>query len=130
MNKATKTVLLSIAADSDVNCEKSYAVDTIAKQHGHTVLPLPSYHCVLNPIELVWSQLKHWVRKSNITPSLSSSVVEIIRKKTSRHVTSLLFWRGPALVSVVSANCLKKLSTKLFTAVSLYSRESYYKIRT
>jgi hypothetical protein len=30
-----------------------YAVDEMAKAHGHTVLRLPPYHCVFNPIELL-----------------------------------------------------------------------------
>ena len=41
---------------------KRYAIDEMAAQHGHIVLRLPPYHCVLNPIEFVWSQLKRKVR--------------------------------------------------------------------
>jgi transposase len=61
--KATKADLLKIIADSEVNKEKKYYVDTIAQQNGHVVLRLPPYYCVLNPIELVWSQFKAWRKK-------------------------------------------------------------------
>lgn len=45
---------------------------------------LPPYHCDLNPIELVWSQSKHLMRKGNQTPSLRASVVELARQKTNK----------------------------------------------
>lgn len=43
----------------------SYVVDEKAKDHGFTVLRLPPYHCELNPIELVWSQVKRHVGMHN-----------------------------------------------------------------
>jgi transposase len=36
----------------------TYKIDEIAKSHGHEVLRLPAYHCELNPIELIWAQVK------------------------------------------------------------------------
>jgi hypothetical protein len=48
----------------------SIAIDDLAAKYGHTVLLFPPYYCVLNPIEMVWSQLKHKIRKVNITPNL------------------------------------------------------------
>jgi hypothetical protein len=50
------------------------------------------YYCVLNPIELIWSQLKHGVRKSNLTPGLGSSVIELIRHRTAKIYCVL--WRN------------------------------------
>jgi len=32
-----------------------------------TILRLPPYHCELNPIELVWSKVKHHVKSNNTT---------------------------------------------------------------
>lgn len=40
-------------------------VDEIAKSHGLQVLRIPPYHCELNPIELVWSQVKRHVAANN-----------------------------------------------------------------
>ena len=37
---------------------KEYFVDNLIRRHGHEVLRLPPYHCVLNAIELAWSKLK------------------------------------------------------------------------
>lgn len=39
----------------------------MAKDAGKTVLRLPPYHCELNPIELVWSMVKSYVKSNNIT---------------------------------------------------------------
>jgi transposase len=35
--------------------------------HGHTVLRLPPYHPDLNPIEMIWSQVKEWVASRKVT---------------------------------------------------------------
>jgi transposase len=37
----------------------------MAKAMRHSVLRLPPYHCELNPIELVWAQIKHNVSVNN-----------------------------------------------------------------
>jgi transposase len=42
-----------------------YKIDDMAKTMGHSVLRLPPYHCELNPIELVWAQIKHNVNVNN-----------------------------------------------------------------
>lgn len=48
---------------------------------GHTVLRLPPYHCMFNPIEHIWRQLKSAVRRKNTSPNLSSTVVALIQKE-------------------------------------------------
>lgn len=55
-------------------------MDELATYYGHKVLRIPPYHCVLNPIELVWARLKSHVRKNNTTPTLSASVCEHLRE--------------------------------------------------
>lgn len=44
----------------------SYEIDSYAKEYGMFVLRTPPYHCELNPIELVWSQLKRHVAQHNV----------------------------------------------------------------
>ena len=44
-----------------------YKIDTLAEQSGHQVLRLPPYHCQLNPIEMVWTQVKNYVAANNKT---------------------------------------------------------------
>lgn len=60
--------------------EKEYVCDKLAAENGHTVLRLPPYYCVFNPIEQIWHELKSNVRRENTTPTLSTSVVELIQK--------------------------------------------------
>ena len=49
-----------------------YVVDEMAKQRGHEVLRLAPYNCDLNPIELIWAQVKGYVRQHNKTGQMSS----------------------------------------------------------
>jgi transposase len=44
-----------------------YIVDEIASNKGLTILRLPPYHCELNPIELIWAQVKGHVARNNTT---------------------------------------------------------------
>lgn len=63
---------------------KIYYVDELLKEHGHTVVRLPPYHCELNPIENVWSIMKHKVamrnveqKNANIEAFIQEAVAEI-----------------------------------------------------
>ena len=47
----TKPVLHSLIREA--NNPKQYIVDKIAKTSGCSILWLPPYHCMLNPIEMV-----------------------------------------------------------------------------
>jgi transposase len=40
---------------------KTFLVDEIMTVNVHTVLKLPPYHPDLNPIELIWADVKQWV---------------------------------------------------------------------
>lgn len=62
------------------NIKKECVCDTIATDMGHTVLRLPPYYCIFNPIEHMWHQVKSNVRTENTSPTLSASVVTLIRK--------------------------------------------------
>ncbi|XP_050515028.1 uncharacterized protein LOC126890217 [Diabrotica virgifera virgifera] len=50
---------------------RQHAVDTMARLHGITILRLPPYHCELNPIELIWAQMKGYVARENVTYKIS-----------------------------------------------------------
>lgn len=77
--KMTKKDLLEVV--KNLEHPTRYIVDDLAAINGHTVLRLPPYYCVLNPIEMIWGTLKRAIRKNNISPNLSSGVVELIRKE-------------------------------------------------
>ncbi|MGH9701240.1 MAG: transposase [Candidatus Acidiferrales bacterium] len=67
----------------DYNLKKEYVCDSMAEKKGHTVLRLPPYYCVFNPIELIWHQVKSRVRAQNVSPTLGVSVVELIKSVVS-----------------------------------------------
>ena len=48
-----------------------YFVDDIAKQAGHEVVHLPVAHYELNPIEMAWLQMKHYIKTHNMKFTLS-----------------------------------------------------------
>lgn len=48
-----------------------YVIDELAKNHGHTVIRLPPYHCHFNAIELIWAQIKGHVARNNKAFTLS-----------------------------------------------------------
>lgn len=48
-----------------------YRVDKMAEDAGCVVLRLPPYHCELNPIELIWAQVKNEVAAKNTTSKLA-----------------------------------------------------------
>ncbi|XP_050519440.1 uncharacterized protein LOC126893369 [Diabrotica virgifera virgifera] len=75
----TKKQLLEVSQSKQF--QKKYAVDDCALNNGHTVLRLPPYFCVLNPIELIWAQLKGNIRRKNVAPKFSSSVLQLIAEE-------------------------------------------------
>jgi transposase len=63
-DKALKKELWSIVAAYKPHVVR-YVVDEMAVAHGHEVVRLPVAHCELNPIELAWAQVKHYVKENN-----------------------------------------------------------------
>lgn len=47
--------------------EKNYVIDNIIKSCNHSPLRTPPYMCELNPIELAWAHVKHFIRSHNTT---------------------------------------------------------------
>lgn len=61
-----KPQLLALV-DSEKHKYKGHIIDEMAKSCNKTVLRLPPYHCELNPIELIWAQIKNYVACHNTT---------------------------------------------------------------
>ncbi|KAJ3663543.1 hypothetical protein Zmor_007796 [Zophobas morio] len=78
----TKTQLLEVLHTRKF--EKQYKIDAIARDRGFRVIRLPPYHCIFNPIELIWSQMKNNIRRNNTAPKFSSATIGIIREEASK----------------------------------------------
>lgn len=48
-----------------------YVLDDILEKEGHSVLRLPPYHPDLNPIEMIWAEVKNFVASHNTTFKMS-----------------------------------------------------------
>ena len=62
-NTMTKPILYDIVKSN--KCAPQFVTDDIAERHGHLCLRLPPRHSELNPIELIWSQVKGHIARHN-----------------------------------------------------------------
>ena len=69
-DKCLKTEIWSIVK-THRPIHPEYFVDDVANQAGHEVVRLPVAHCELNPIEMAWSQMKHYIKTHNLKFTLS-----------------------------------------------------------
>ena len=65
--------------------EPKYVADEMANSQGFLALRLPVAHCELNPIELIWAQIKREVAEKNITFRLQD--VKALTGEAVAHVT-------------------------------------------
>lgn len=77
-----KVELLEIVKRKKPQFDK-YIIDEEAKKHNKTVLRLPPYHCELNPIELVWSKVKKYVKENNVTFKIDD-VTKLLKEGVKR----------------------------------------------
>ncbi|CAF1244573.1 unnamed protein product [Didymodactylos carnosus] len=64
----TKAELLKLA--DAYAPKKVFKTDVAAAKFDVDILRLPVRHCVLNPIELAWAEMKTFIRNNNVTFSL------------------------------------------------------------
>ena len=88
-NKLTKPKLYEIIKANKP--KPTYKIDEYLRRHGHEVLRLPPYHCELNPIEMIWGDLKCTIasgdksfKLSDIKVLTSESLQKIDQSKWSR----------------------------------------------
>ncbi|CAH1163424.1 unnamed protein product [Phaedon cochleariae] len=77
--------------------EDVYVVDELFGAYGHTILRLPPYYCVFNPIEMVWAAIESKVRKNNQSPQFSESVSTTIRTVVNSFFASNIRPFGPVI---------------------------------
>ncbi|KAJ8914221.1 hypothetical protein NQ315_003584, partial [Exocentrus adspersus] len=121
-----KTQLLDLVAQRKP--PKSYVVDKSAQQYGHTVLRLPPYHCIFNPIEHIWGIAKTYYNKhigrdgygvenalkmwqealDTITPQVWSNTIrhteKEIQKWWNREVAFDIEDTGPLIINVADGD--------------------------
>jgi transposase len=64
----TKAELLELA--NAYSPRKIFKTDEAAAKFDVDILRLPIRHCVLNPIELAWAEMKNFIRNNNVTYTL------------------------------------------------------------
>ena len=86
----TKKELLEIVKESDASKVDVFRIDKFLIDSGHIPLRLPPYTPQLNPIELVWAELKSRVAEANTTFKLSD-----VMKHTSYNLKNISkeFWQ-------------------------------------
>ncbi|KAI8421740.1 hypothetical protein MSG28_002580 [Choristoneura fumiferana] len=75
----TKEIKAQLLSKFDKEKYKTKYVDDYAASKGVTVLRLPPYHCELNPIELIWAQVKSFVGRKNKTFTMAE--IKILLKE-------------------------------------------------
>jgi transposase len=103
-----KSDLLKLVKENTFNY--NYNVDKIIRDSGQIPLRLPPYHCELNPIELIWAQLKELISKHNFnnnTQEFKNLISEAFAKindnfwrKCIRHTTKIEsdFWISDKII--------------------------------
>ena len=71
-NKMLKVELWQLVKQHRLN-HKTYVCDEMASARGHIVMRLPPYHSDLNPIELIWAQVKDLVGKNKTIHTLKEA---------------------------------------------------------
>lgn len=83
MRKEELVTLLAVHKPRD----KVFRIDQYISSLGHTVVRLPPYMCDLNPIELVWAQVKNYVRERNCDGILSLNRLQELTEEAIASVT-------------------------------------------
>ena len=63
--------------------EPQYVCDRMALEQGFVVVRLPPYHCIFNPIELIWAWINGKVAKENETFKIADLMPLALLQQTS-----------------------------------------------
>ena len=78
-----KPVLLQVIHEQAGPRHKRYAIDELAASYGHMVLRLPPHHCIFNPIEQVWSEVKRRVSSYNLRARPLGELINILQNSVA-----------------------------------------------
>ena len=82
-----KTQLIPLL-DAHRPSENIFKADVYILSLGHSVVRLPPYMYDLNPIELAWAKVKHFVREHNCDGNLSLKRLEELAEEAINNVTA------------------------------------------
>lgn len=68
-----------------------YKIDTLLREHGHSVLRLPPYHPDFNPIENIWAMIKGYVAKKNVSMNMDT-IMRLAKEKVD--TISVEVWKN------------------------------------
>ena len=95
----TKKDLLEVVNASEHSKLNVFNIDTYLESLGHKPVRLPPYHPQLNPIELIWAEMKNQVAAANTTFKLKdvekhtkealSKIDKEFLQKCERHVRKI-----------------------------------------
>ncbi|CAG7724895.1 unnamed protein product [Allacma fusca] len=73
-----------------------HKLDQYARERGHEIVRIPPYQCELNPIEEVWKDIKHELKKQNIDQNINNQYerAKVIlptysKEKSAAHVSHI-----------------------------------------
>jgi transposase len=91
-----------------VRTGKHYLVDDIFKENGHDALHLPLYHPDLNPIRLVWRDIKNRAAQERLSMNLKEeqTFCENICQMHKRKMAKLLLPREEDSRGILAARWL------------------------
>lgn len=64
--------------------DKTFQIDSLAKEYGHTLLRLPSYYYIFNPTEIILHELKSHVSRQNTVLKFSDSATQTIQEVVAK----------------------------------------------
>nr|XP_042912462.1 uncharacterized protein LOC122272631 [Parasteatoda tepidariorum] len=137
-NKKMRKVELFELITANAPTEKQYCIDELLKEQGHDVLRLPPYHCDLNPIELIWADIKRYVRERNVAADMSlqrlqnlasEAIQDIGNERWKKHCTHIeniekKYWKTDGIVEEVVENISFSIDSDSDTE-SDFSRDSF-----
>ena len=101
-------------------------VDEMPKEQGKVVLRLPPYQWELNPIELIWAQVKDYVARNNRTFNIKDvkrllveAVQSIISEQWQKCIKQVIEKEEPRFWDVDNSTLWKRLLTLLLMSTAV-----------
>nr|CAH7733040.1 unnamed protein product [Callosobruchus chinensis] len=88
--------------------EKNHKIDNLIRNFCHTPLRTPPYMCEFNPIELIWAQIKFFIRSRNTSGEFTLKILNGITIEAINSITSDDWWKVIGHVIKIEDNYWEK----------------------